>query len=146
MRIAVLMLAVILAGCSRPAREALPDVVLAPAPTTPPSIVERGVAPAPRQIRDTPDRRSRMEGWRNGSDPILRDLATGHIKAGDDIEPLVRQNPHYFVLRFGDFVVMERYHGAEGGTRLIAKHGAVCIAHTSDCLYRERFIYDKWPD
>ena len=149
MRLAVLMLAVVLTGCSGPAADAVHVIPPAPEPSAPADVAPE-IGPKPRLFDPDPAgraarRAARMEGYRNGPDPILRDLASGRIQAGTDIEPLVRDNPHYLVLRFGDFVVMERRH-CEGGTRLIAKGGAVRVAHTGDCIYHDSFISDQSLD
>jgi hypothetical protein len=103
------------------------------------------VAPMPREFRPSPHRASRLEGHRNSNDPILRDLARGHIKAGDPIEPLVRLNPHYDVLRYADCVEMHYNPTGYGGTVVLAKRGRVDFAATSSCLYTDVFIEDR-PD
>jgi hypothetical protein len=138
MRMAVLGLAIVLAGCSRPV--AAPVVPPAPETSAPAAsiVVEPVVAPPPRTARD-PWRLLRMESYRNHSDPLLRDLARGHIQAGDDIEALARRNPHYHVVRFGDYVVMEKGMG-QGGTLVAGKGGKVWFAWTHSCVCQDVFI------
>jgi hypothetical protein len=87
-----------------------------------------------------------MERHRNDPDPVLRGLACGYIKPGDDIELVIRQNPHYHVLRFGEYVVMDHHHGAEGGTRIIARGGVIREAMVGDCLYNDTFFRDRERD
>src|SRR3712207_3273787 len=77
-----------------------------PAPECPFATAAPAVAPMPRALRDDRHRPARMEAHRNGNDPTLRDLARGHIQPGDDVEPLIRQNPQYDALRCGNYVVM----------------------------------------
>ncbi|MBA4065993.1 MAG: hypothetical protein C0501_20195 [Isosphaera sp.] len=128
MRTAVLLIAVGFVGCAKP-QPVGPEVV-----------------PAPRDIGGDPHRAARMESLRDSKDPILRDLARGHIKGGDAIEPLVKQNPHYDVIRFGDYVVMYWDLSKYDGTTLVGKGGTVRYAVTGSCTFREEFINTLSPE
>src|SRR5262245_39687248 len=97
------------------------------------------VAPPPREIGDDPSRPARMEAHRNDKDPILRDLARGHIKSGDPVDALIRLNPHYEVTRSGAYTVLNYDPTLYGGTRLAAKDGKLVFAGTSSCIYHDVF-------
>ena len=150
MRRAVLLIALGLAGCANVGNlpsttTTMPSSPIQPEPAKAAPLPEPETAPMPREIRPSPHRASRLEGHRNSKDPILSDLARGHIKAGDPIEPLIRLNPHYDVLRYADRVEMHYNPTGYGGTFLIAKGGIVLLASTCSCVYHDVFI-QSLPD
>ena len=87
---------------------------------------------------------ARWRAHQNDADPILRGLARGEIKLGDPVEPLIRANPHYDVLRYGDYVEMT-YRPNMGGTGLTAKDGRLIQAGTSSCMFHDVF-FSSTPD
>jgi hypothetical protein len=146
MRTAVILLTGLL-GCSLPhvigtpdSAEPLPTTAQAPpVPTVPPL-----PAPLPREIEPLDPqlkvRAARFREHRNSPDPILRGLARGDIKAGDPLGTLIKDNPHYDVLRFDDYVMMGYDPTGYGGTRLMAKNGKLVLGITCSCVYHDVFF------
>jgi hypothetical protein len=97
-------------------------------------------APPPRGADPDPRRPARLEVQRKDPDPVLRGLARRDIAAGDAVQPIIKDNPHYEVFRCGDYVVLTFDPTGYGGTRVIAKDGKLIAASTSSCIYHDTFF------
>jgi len=131
MRIAVLLVAMAVAGCA-------PHAEVESTPTT-----EDVPEPAPLYIpSDDPNQAERMISFRDNEDRILRGLARGEIRAGDPIEPLVQMvqfQPRCQVTRSGEYVTIASGIG-RGSTQIIANGGKLIAATTTSCIFQDVFF------
>ncbi|MFM8271913.1 MAG: hypothetical protein ACKODX_06205 [Gemmata sp.] len=131
-----------LVGCGKPV-ELPPPPAVAPAavpelaPVPPLVLAGDNLAPAPHAVTGDP----RFKRHRDCSDPVLRGLARGEIKAGDSVEPIINGHSSYDWVRTGDYVIL-RLANEDAETSLIAKSGKLAYAGTLARGRRDEFFDD----
>lgn len=145
MRTVVLVL--VLAGCakpqpSQPIEEVVPVVVV-------PVDVDPVVEPPAEPKYGNPFNMSphdTCETFKDDEHDLLtRALARGEVKAGDDIEPLIKRFPYYRVARYGVYTDLG-FSGPESYLIVSAKNGKLVSAVTGGCILSGRFFDTTTPE
>jgi hypothetical protein len=146
MRVAVLMLAFAVAGCSRPAREALPDVALAPAaqesPLAPPA---RDIEPELPSVRQGAEYYAYLERTRVAQEVVERGLQSGRFKLGSKLDDVLAACKPDAMFHHGDYTTAVYAGGAyftpePSYTLVIARDGKLVRAYARSCVLRPAYF------
>jgi hypothetical protein len=131
MRTAVLMLAVVVAGCSSPQQ---PE--LAPPP--------REVNQEPLHVPQDPDNLAEIEAMRKGDPCIERDLATGRFRYGSKLDDVLAAYKPDVLFRHGDYTTAVYadglYLNGLGHTYVVARDGKLVWSWEVSCKWHPTFF------